>query len=69
MAQAALIVCGWALAQYPYLVFPDLTISDAAAPRSVLVPILIALGIGALVLTPSLAYLYIIFKTRRRSGH
>ncbi len=69
MAQAALIVCGWALAQYPYLVFPDLTISDAAAPRSVLVPILIALGIGAIVLIPSLAYLYIIFKTRGRPGH
>ena len=69
MTQAALIVGGWALAQYPYLVFPDLTIADAAAPRSVLVPVLIALGIGALVLVPSLAYLYFIFKSRRRSGH
>lgn len=69
MAQAALIVGGWALAQYPYLVFPDLTITDAAAPPTVLVPVLIALGVGAIVLVPSLAYLYVIFKSRGRPGH
>lgn len=69
MAQAALIVGGWALAQYPYLVFPDLTITAAAAPRTVLVPVLIALAAGALVLVPSLVYLYAIFKTRHKAGH
>ncbi len=69
MAQAALIVGGWAFAQYPYLVFPDFTIADAAAPSTVLVPVLIALGVGAVVLVPSLVYLYVIFKTRRRPGH
>ena len=41
-AQVSLILWGWALAQYPYLVPPDLTIRAAAAPRITLV--LIALG-------------------------
>jgi len=67
MLQVALIVLGWALAQYPHLVFPQLTIAGAAAPRSVLVAVLIALGIGAVVLVPSLVYLYVVFKARPRA--
>jgi len=31
-AQVSLVMWGWALAQYPYLVPPDLTVSRAAAP-------------------------------------
>jgi cytochrome d ubiquinol oxidase subunit II len=66
MIQVALIVLGWALAQHPHLVFPQLTILGAAAPRSVLVAVLIALGLGAVVLVPSLAYLFVVFKARPR---
>lgn len=65
MAQVALIVVGWALAQYPYLVFPDLTIAGAAAPRPVLVAVLVALAVGAVVLVPALVYLLVIFKRHR----
>src|SRR6185503_4200270 len=61
-AQVTLIVWGWALAQYPYLVPPDLTIRDAAAPRITLVLILWALVAGGLVLFPSLVYLLRVFK-------
>jgi cytochrome d ubiquinol oxidase subunit II len=61
-AQVALIVWGWALAQYPYLIPPDLTIQGAAAPETTLRLILIALGLGAVVLLPSLAYLFRVFK-------
>ena len=68
MVQVALIVVGWALAQYPYLVFPDLTITGSAAPRSVLVAVLIALAVGAVVLVPALAYLFVIFKRHRGGG-
>ncbi len=66
MVQVASIVLGWALAQHPHLVFPQLTILGAAAPRSVLVAVLIALGVGAVVLVPSLGYLYVVFKARSR---
>src|SRR5262249_27745057 len=61
-AQVSLILWGWALAQYPYLVPPDLTIRAAAAPRITLVPVLWALAAGALVLFPSLIYLFRVFK-------
>ncbi len=61
-AQVSLILWGWALAQYPYLVPPDLTIRAAAAPRITLVLVLWALAAGALVLFPSLIYLFRVFK-------
>jgi cytochrome d ubiquinol oxidase subunit II len=61
-AQVALILWGWALAQYPYLIPPTLTIHDAAAPAITLRLTLLALAAGALVLFPSLAYLFWVFK-------
>ncbi|HZP35201.1 MAG TPA: cytochrome d ubiquinol oxidase subunit II [Methylomirabilota bacterium] len=66
-AQVALILWGWALAQYPYLVPPDLTIRGAAAPRITLVLVLWALVAGGLVLFPSLVYLLRVFK-REHAG-
>ena len=61
--KSCFILLGWALSQYPYLVVPDLTVSDAAAPAPVLQLLLWSLAIGALLLFPSLYYLYRIFKT------
>jgi cytochrome d ubiquinol oxidase subunit II len=63
--QVVLILSGWAIAQYPYIVPPDLTIQNAAAPRATLVLILAALAAGGLVLFPSLAYLFRVFKSIR----
>ena len=60
--QVTLIVFGWGLAQYPYLVTPDLTFSNTAAPDTVLRPLLIVLGIGAILLIPAFWYLYAVFK-------
>ncbi len=62
IAQVGLIVMGWALAQFPYLVYPDITIENAAAPDVVLRPILIALAIGSSLLLPAFYYLYRVFK-------
>ena len=50
------------LAQFPHLVTPDVTIQNAAAPESTLKFLLLALGAGAVVLLPSLFYLFQIFK-------
>ena len=60
--QVMLIVCGWGLAQYPYIVTPDLTFSNTAAPDAVLRPILIILGVGGILLAPAFWYLYAVFK-------
>jgi cytochrome d ubiquinol oxidase subunit II len=65
-AQVSLILWGWGLAQYPYLLPPDLTIAAAAAPAVTLELVLGAVGLGALVLFPSLYYLFKIFKGTSR---
>ena len=61
-AEVACIVSAWAVAQYPWLVIPDLTITNAAVPPSVLSAIVIASFAGMVVLLPSLWYLFHIFK-------
>ncbi|WP_165232868.1 cytochrome d ubiquinol oxidase subunit II [Aquisphaera insulae] len=62
MVQVALILWGCALAEYPLLVPPDISIESAAAPPIVHKLLLIALGIGSVVLIPSIVYLFRIFK-------
>jgi cytochrome d ubiquinol oxidase subunit II len=64
VAQVTLILWGWAFAQYPWIVPPELAIRDAAAPAITLRLTLVALGIGAVVLFPSLYYLFRVFKRR-----
>jgi len=63
--QVTLILLGWALAQFPHLVEPDITIAAAAAPRSTLRLLLGALAAGAIVLFPSYYYLFRVFKSER----
>jgi len=66
-AQVGLIVLGWGVAQFPYLVRPKLTIAMAAAPVNILVDIEIACAVGAIVLFPSLYLLFSVFKAHRKS--
>ena len=63
--QVVFILWGWALAQYPYIVQPDITIQSAAAPPETLRLLLVALGARALVLFPSFYYLFRVFKGRK----
>ena len=67
-AQVTLILWGWALGQYPYILPPDLTIAAAAAPAATLRLTLGALGLGAVVLAPSLFYLFRVFERVERRG-
>jgi cytochrome d ubiquinol oxidase subunit II len=60
--QVTLILWGWALAQFPYIVEPDITIQSAAAPPQTLRFLLVALSAGALILFPSFFYLFRVFK-------
>jgi cytochrome d ubiquinol oxidase subunit II len=62
IAEVTLILIGWGWAQYPNLITPDVTIQNSSAPAATLRLLLIALIIGAVVLFPSLAFLYYIFK-------
>jgi cytochrome d ubiquinol oxidase subunit II len=49
----AAIVAGWALAQEPRLL-PGLTVDQAAAPRDVLVAVIVAVAGGGIIVIPSL---------------
>ncbi|SNT58594.1 cytochrome d ubiquinol oxidase subunit II [Streptosporangium subroseum] len=54
------VVWGWPLAQYPVMLPPGLTVEEAAAHPSVLTATLIVLGVGALVILPSMVWLFLV---------
>jgi cytochrome bd ubiquinol oxidase subunit II len=62
------VLWAWAVAEYPHLLNPGLTISQAAADYTVLEAVLISLGVGAVVLVPSLAWLYVLFQRSVPTG-
>ena len=61
-AWVTLVLWGWALAQFPLMIPPNLTIDAAAAPGRTLVGTLLVLAGGGVVLFPSLWYLLRVFK-------
>jgi cytochrome bd ubiquinol oxidase subunit II len=63
-----LILCGWAISQFPYLIAPSVTIYNSAAPIITLRLVLLALGLGSVILLPSLAYLFYIFKGKSQKS-
>lgn len=67
-AQLSLILWGWALAQYPYLIPPTLRIRDAAAPSITLGLLLWGLAGGSAILIPSLIYLLRTFASSTDRG-
>ncbi|HEY3197100.1 MAG TPA: cytochrome d ubiquinol oxidase subunit II [Nitrospirales bacterium] len=66
--EAVLILWGWAFAQFPFLVVPNITISNAAASPLTLKLLLVAILAGGAVLFPSLYYLFRVFKGRTLFG-
>jgi cytochrome bd ubiquinol oxidase subunit II len=60
--QATLILAGWALAQRPYLIAPDVTIHGAASPPQTLSVMLIIVALGGLLLIPSLYVMFRVFR-------
>jgi len=60
--EIAVLLIGWGLAHQPYLIYPDLTLIDAAAPTTTIRFLLWTLPLGAALLIPSLALLFKVFK-------
>jgi cytochrome d ubiquinol oxidase subunit II len=56
------IIWGWGAGQYPYLLVPTLTIEQAASGRATLIAMLASLGVGSLLLVPSLWLLFGLFQ-------
>ena len=65
-AQVSLVLWGWAVAQLPWIVPPDLDLGVSAAPVPTLRLLLAALGLGLVLLLPSLWYLFRLFGARVR---
>ncbi|MDD5657358.1 MAG: cytochrome d ubiquinol oxidase subunit II [Elusimicrobia bacterium] len=61
-AEVSLLLLGWAAGQFPYLIPPELTYAQAAAPVSVLRPVLWAFLCGSALLAPALGALFYVFK-------
>ena len=57
VAETVCILAAWAVAQWPYLIVPDVTIDNAASPASVLRPMLIVVVVGMALVLPGLWYL------------
>ncbi len=57
------VIGGWAVGQYPDIIPPNITVFGAAAPESVLWVFLVTAALGALVLVPSLMFLFWVFKS------
>ena len=63
------ILVGWGLAQQPYVVVPDLTLTNTATVPATLYLLRAALIAGAVVLFPSFVYLLYVFKRRPAAVH
>jgi cytochrome d ubiquinol oxidase subunit II len=62
--QIALVMLCWSAAQWPFLIVPDLTLENTAAPDSTLAAFLVASLVGTALLLPSLYFLFRVFKGR-----
>jgi hypothetical protein len=67
-AETACVLAVWSVAQYQYLIVPDVTIVNASAPTATQVAAIIATAIGMVTLLPSLWYLFYIFKWSRQGS-
>ncbi len=59
------VVAGWGVAQWPYVVVPDLKIGDVSAPAGSLRPLVYGSAVGGALLVPSLLVLFRVFKRSR----
>lgn len=65
----AAVLWGWALAQYPVMLPPHVTVADAAARPTVLRATLASVIVGLALLVPSLLWLFVLFQRgQRRPG-
>jgi cytochrome d ubiquinol oxidase subunit II len=67
-AQVSLILWGWVIVQYPFIIPPSQTLRAVAAPPITLELLFGALMIGAIVLVPSLVYLFRTFAAAGESA-
>ena len=65
----ASVVSGWGVAQYPWLLVDQITITDAAGAPATLYALLVAAGLAAAIVLPALGYLYKLTQSESWAGH
>jgi cytochrome d ubiquinol oxidase subunit II len=65
VAQVTLLLFGWGIAQYPYVLYPGHTVWGAAAPARTIDFVLLTLPIAVLLVIPSLLFLFRVFKSSK----
>lgn len=64
--QIIVLMFGWMLTQYPYLITGHLLITEASAPRNILLATITVLALGLVILIPSFIYLFVVFGRKNR---
>lgn len=62
VGQVVCLLVAWALAQWPYIVYPDVLLDAAAAPPATLAFVLATLPVGMGLVLPSLWLLFTVFR-------
>lgn len=68
IGEVTMLLWGWALAQWPYIIYPDLTFDAAASPDATLGFLLGSAVPGLAILIPSLLFLFAVFKGQNPEG-
>jgi cytochrome d ubiquinol oxidase subunit II len=61
-AQVAMVVVGWGFAMRGHFLLPDMNLARASAHPELLPALALVVALGSVILLPSLAYLYWVFK-------
>jgi cytochrome bd ubiquinol oxidase subunit II len=72
IVQVSCLLAGWGVAQHPFLIYPDMSLGDAAAPPATLRFVLYTLPLGLALIVPSMLFLFRVFSpanTDRRGGN
>ena len=67
-AAVAAVVWGWGVAQFPYLLPQQLTISEGAASGATLTSVLIVFGVALVVVLPAIGFLYALMQRSMLEG-
>ncbi len=65
----AAVIAGWGTAQYPYLLVPHTTISEAAAPEATLWALTIVAALALVIVVPSMVLLFVLAQRGSLESH
>jgi cytochrome d ubiquinol oxidase subunit II len=66
--QILLLLTAWAVAQWPFIVYPDIDLHTAVAPAATLTFVLVTLPPGMGLVLPSLRLLFAVFQKDASHG-